>query len=62
MVKLNEVKMLATNVEAYSSDYLTDWLKDVASSGTITITEEMITLPTGNSGIPNGWSVLLYEE
>ena len=60
--KLNEVKMLATNVEAYSSDYLTDWLKDVASSGTITITEEMITLPTGNSGIPNGWSVLLYEE
>lgn len=60
--KLNEVKMLATNVKAYSSDYLTNWLKDVASSGTITITEEMITLPTGNSGIPNGWAVLLYEE
>lgn len=52
---LNKVTMLATDISA--TDCLTDWLSNVASTGTFIKAKEMTTLPTGASGIPEGWTV-----
>ena len=52
---LSYIKMLATVVSA--SDCLRDWVSGVASSGTF-VKSAAATLPTGKSGIPNGWTVL----
>lgn len=49
------VKMLATNISPGSID---NWLKDVASIGTFIKHSQMTTLPTGTSGIPDGWTVV----
>ena len=51
---LNYIEMLATNVEATSC--LSYWVNGVASSGTF-VKAENIYLPTGSSGIPDGWTV-----
>lgn len=51
---LNYIKMLATDVSA--SSCLSWWVYGVASSGTF-VKDASTTLPTGNDGIPNGWTV-----
>jgi hypothetical protein len=52
---LNYIKMLATYI---STNYcLTDWVKNVSSTGTFVKNPAMTSLPTGNSGIPIGWTV-----
>lgn len=53
---LNYIKMLATDVSARRC--LGDWVYNVASSGTFVKNASMVTLPSGTSGIPTGWSVV----
>ena len=53
--KLNYIKMLATDISANSC--LTNWVVGVASSGTFVKNASMTSLPSGVSGIPNGWTV-----
>ena len=52
---LNEITMLATNVSA--SRCLNEWVSGVAATGTFTKVAE-VTLTTGISGIPAGWTVI----
>lgn len=53
---LNHIKMLATtNISA--ANCLTDWVNGVAATGTFVKNSAMTTLPSGASGIPNGWTV-----
>ncbi|MEE3434692.1 MAG: leucine-rich repeat protein [Treponema sp.] len=52
---LASVTCLATNISA--SSCTTNWLKDVAASGTFTKADGMTGWTTGASGIPNGWTV-----
>ena len=47
--------MLATDISA--SNCLTDWVYNVASSGTF-YKAAGVTIPTGVSGIPSGWTVI----
>lgn len=54
--KLNYIKMMATDINAISCFY--KWVEDVASIGTFVKNPAMTTLPTGNSGIPSGWTVV----
>lgn len=51
---LNYIKMLATDVSAYNC--LAEWVDGVATSGTF-VKDASATLPTGSSGIPDGWTV-----
>lgn len=53
--KLNNITMLATNISA--DNCLNDWVSDVASNGTFIKHPDMSTLPSGVSGIPEGWTV-----
>ena len=55
---LNNITMLATDISALSC--LTNWVKGVSSTGTFTKAAEMTSLPTGTSGIPEGWTVVDY--
>ena len=55
---LNNITMLAEDISA--SNCLTNWVRDVASSGTFTKAASMTSLPTGVNGIPNGWTVVDY--
>ena len=57
---LNYIKMLATNVNGYDS--LFDWVKNVSSTGTFVKHPDMTSLPTGASGIPEGWTIVDYKE
>ena len=52
---LNYIKMLATDISA--TDCLTDWVYNVAANGTFVKAASMTTLPIGESGIPNGWTI-----
>ena len=52
---LNYIKMLATDPSA--SDCSSNWVSGVASAGTFVKNPNMTTLPTGTSGIPEGWTV-----
>ena len=52
---LNKITMLATDVSA--SDCLKEWVGGVAQTGTFTKVAE-VTLTTGVSGIPSGWTVI----
>lgn len=54
--KINYIKMLATDISA--SNCLSGWVSSVASSGTFVKNPAMTTLPTGESGIPSGWTVV----
>ena len=57
---LNNVAILATDV---STRHCMDrWLEGVSPTGTFTKAKEMTSLPTGVSGIPEGWEVVDYEE
>lgn len=51
---LNYIKMLATDVSAILC--LEWWVNGVATSGTF-VKDASTTLPTGESGIPDGWTV-----
>ena len=53
-IQLNYIKMLATDVSA--NNCLTGWVNNVASSGTF-VKDASATLPTGENGIPDGWTV-----
>ena len=53
--RLNEITMLATDISA--TDCLKNWVKDVAATGTFKKDASMTSLPTGDSGIPSGWTV-----
>lgn len=52
---LNHITMLATKISA--SGCLTNWAFGVSSTGTFVKHTDMESLPTGASGIPNGWTV-----
>jgi hypothetical protein len=58
--KLNYIKMLSTDISA--SSCLTNWVNGVSSSGTFVKHPDMNSLPSGTSGIPNGWTVEDYVE
>ena len=59
---LSSITMLATDISAYYC--LKDWVSGVASSGTFTKAASLIQgseagqIPTGTSGIPEGWTVV----
>lgn len=54
--KLNYIKCLATDI---SASYCTNgWVSNVAATGTFVKNPNMESWPTGNSGIPNGWTVI----
>ena len=59
---LSSITMLATDISAYYC--LKDWVSGVASSGTFTKASSLIQgsetgqIPTGTSGIPEGWTVV----
>ena len=53
--KLNEIKMLATDISA--TYCLSKWVSGVSSGGTFIKNFNMTSLPSGISGIPNGWTV-----
>ena len=52
---LNYIKCLATDISA--TDCTSFWVFGVAASGTF-VKAEGVTWPTGDSGIPNGWTVV----
>ena len=52
---LSSITMLATDINA--TECLVNWVKNVATSGTFTKATAMTSLPTGESGIPEGWTV-----
>ena len=54
-LKLNYIKMLATDISA--SNCLNNWVYLVSSTGTFIKNAAMESLPTGMSGIPDGWTV-----
>lgn len=56
---LNYIKMVATDINAYNCLY--GWVYSVASSGTFVKHPDMTSLPSGYSGIPNGWTVQDYQ-
>ena len=53
---LNYVKCLATETESGSHDQTNNWLLDVSSSGTF-VKDANMTWPSGESGIPSGWTI-----
>ena len=55
---LNSITMLATNIS--SPGCLHDWVKNVSASGTFIKEPSMTSLPTGENGIPSGWTVQDY--
>ncbi len=55
-INLNSITCLATDI---SANYCTtDWVKDVATTGTFTKAASMSSWTTGTSGIPSGWTVV----
>ena len=56
---LSEITMLATDIS--TSNCLTYWVSSVSSTGTFVKHPDMTSLPTGTSGIPNGWEVVDYQ-
>lgn len=56
---LSEITMLATNISA--SYCLINWVSGVSSTGTFVKHPDMTTLPSGISGIPEGWTVVDYQ-
>lgn len=53
---LNYVKCLASETESGSHDQTNNWLIDVSSSGTF-VKDANATWPSGESGIPSGWTI-----
>ena len=52
---LNYIKMLATNISEINC--LSNWVSGVAAEGTFVKSAAMTSLPSGVSGIPEGWTV-----
>ena len=52
---LNYIKCLATDISAI--DCLSGWVYGVSSTGTFVKNPNMSNWPTGDSGIPSGWTV-----
>ena len=52
---LNYIKCLATNISALNC--LSEWVRNVASTGTFVKAASMTSWSTGTSGIPSGWTV-----
>lgn len=53
---LNYIKCLATNILADSNR--TNWVRNVAASGTFVKAASMTSWPRGNNGIPTNWTVV----
>lgn len=53
--KLSHITMLATDISA--TNCLNMWVGAVSSTGTFVKHPDMTSLSSGNSGIPNGWTV-----
>ena len=53
---LNYIKCLATDISA--NGCLSNWVYDVASTGTFVKNSEATWNFTGNDGIPGGWTVI----
>ena len=53
--KLNYIKCLATEIESNSTS---SWVSGVASTGTFVKNPNMASWPTGDNGIPTGWTVI----
>jgi hypothetical protein len=53
---LNFIEMMATNI--YASSCMTDWVKNVASSGTFIKNANARWTTTGNNGVPTGWTII----
>ena len=58
--KLDYVVCLATNISA--SNCVKNWLSNVAGTGTFVKASNMTSWPSGNSGIPSGWSVININQ
>ena len=58
--KLNKITMLATDIKA--TDCLSSWVRHVNSTGLLIKAKNMESLPNGDDGVPNGWSVKNYED
>ena len=58
--KLNNITMLATNVEA--ENCLLAWVESVAYFGTFTKAKDMQSLSFDAAGIPKSWTVIDYED
>ena len=58
--KLNSITMLATNISAECC--LEGWVEGSSTTGTFIKASAMNSLPTGNSGIPTGWTVENYSN
>ena len=58
--KLNSITYLATDISATACT--TNWVYNVAASGTFTKTASMTSWKYGISGIPEGWTVQDYIE
>ena len=56
---LNNITMLATDISA--TNCLLNWVKGVSSIGTFVKHPDIESLPTGVSGIPEGWAVENYQ-
>ena len=53
---LNSIKCLASDISA--SNCTSDWVSNVAASGTFTKAASMTSWPSGASGIPSGWTIV----
>ena len=53
--KLNYIKCLATDISA--TNCTKNWVIGVASTGTFVKASSMASWSTGNSGIPNNWTI-----
>ena len=59
-IKLNSITMLAIEIPSSESGCLSNWVFNVASTGTFTKAASMTSIPTGYDGIPSGWTVVDY--
>lgn len=57
---LNYIKMLATDISA--SSCLCDWVSGVASTGTFVKNNDATWDVVGNSGVPEGWTVITDDQ
>lgn len=55
--KLEEI--IAPNISVWDTNKFTDWVKGVATKGTF-YKPKGLEIPTGNNGIPTGWTVKEY--
>ena len=56
---LNHITMLATDISA--TDCLIEWVDETCTDGTFIKHPDMNSLPSGMSGIPEGWTVVDYD-